>query len=481
MLSPGSGVQNLTAETCSLTPAVGALRLRQWLASCDAEGLAVDVACLLGGEEDEGRGELGGLGWAAHRGGAAEAGDGVARHGGGDDRGPHRTWRNYICPQSVLDDFLGEPLGEGDDGAFCARVRKQRRRRLVGLDGGYVDNGSTLGHVRERRLHEPEHRVDVGLEGSVEQFGRDVGYPFDRHLVGRVVDEDVYPAELVHGLLDERLALALFGHVPGHLYGLAARVFDGPRRLFGIWLFLFEEGDHDIGALAGEGERDGPPDARVTAGYDRLLALELAAALVGLDAVVGLGGHILLEAGVPVHLGLHRILRLWILLGRVLLGVLVLCHRDRPSCSDRGAPRPLFAPFATICPFFPPVKREMLLLFVVRLPSLRPVLRPRIMGLCERRMDPHGRRLRWENTRPRSRTSPWTSVENSAVRRTTSSSAIGPRVSIPLLLQGRSCGRATRSSNASPTISSRCSSRTTRCGRIRRRGSTRTTRPSRSP
>src|SRR5215217_1702550 len=235
--------------------------LRQRLASCDAEGLAVDVACLLGGEEDEGRGELGGLGWAAHRGGAAEAGDGVARHGGGADRGPHRTWRNYICPQSVLDDFLGEPLGEGDDGAFCARVRKQRRRRLVGLDGGYVDNGSTFGYVRERRLHEPEHRVDVGLEGTVEKVGRDIGYPFYHHLVGRVVDEDVYPAEFVYGLLDEFLAHGLFGHVSGHPDGFAARVFDGLRRLFGIRFFLFEVGDHDIGTLAGEGERDSPPDA----------------------------------------------------------------------------------------------------------------------------------------------------------------------------------------------------------------------------
>src|SRR5919107_1098883 len=127
MFSPGSGVQNLTAETCSLTPAVGALRLRQWLASCYAERFAVHVACLLGGEEDEGGGELGGLGRAAHRGGAAEAGDGIAWHGGRDDRGPHRAWRHRIRPQPVLDYLLGEPLGEGDDGAFGARVGKQGR------------------------------------------------------------------------------------------------------------------------------------------------------------------------------------------------------------------------------------------------------------------------------------------------------------------------------------------------------------------
>src|ERR687898_589459 len=51
--------------------------LRQRLASRYAEGLAVHVAGFLGGEEHEGRGQFGGLGGTAHRGGAAEAGDGI--------------------------------------------------------------------------------------------------------------------------------------------------------------------------------------------------------------------------------------------------------------------------------------------------------------------------------------------------------------------------------------------------------------------
>src|SRR5215211_2918745 len=330
----GSDIQqNLTAGACNLRPAVGAAHLRQRLSSCYAQGLAVDIAGLLGGEEDEGGGELYRLGRAAHGGGAAELRYGVAWHGGGDDRGPHRTRRHRIRPQPVLHDLLGETLGEGDDGALRARVGEQRRGRLVGLNRGYVDDGAAFWHVRERGLDQPEHRVDVGLEGTVEQLGRDVGYPFDGHLVGRVVDEDIYLAELVDGPLDELFAVGLIGHVSRHLYGLAARVFDGLRRLCGVRLFHFEVGDHHVGTLAGEGERDGPSDARVTARDDCLLAFELAAALVGLDAVVRPGLHLLLQAGVLVPLVLFGILGLRILLRRVLLGVLILCHPNRPSGS----------------------------------------------------------------------------------------------------------------------------------------------------
>src|SRR5215207_10355994 len=241
--------------------------LRQRLASRYAEGLAVHVAGFLGGEEHEGRGQLGGLGGTAHRGGAAEAGDGIGGHGGRYDRGPHRTRRHGVGAQTVLHDLLGEALGEGVDGALRAGVGQQGRRGLVGLDGAGVDDGPALRHVRQRRLDEPEHRVYVGLEGPVEQLGRDVGYPVDRHLVGGVIDENVDPAELVHGPLDEMLASAFFGHVSRHLHGLAARVLDGLRRFPGVRLLFFEVGDHHVRALAGEGERDGPPDTRVAAGY----------------------------------------------------------------------------------------------------------------------------------------------------------------------------------------------------------------------
>src|SRR5918994_2109885 len=316
--------------------------LRQRLASCHTEGLAVHVACLLGGEEHEGRGQLGGLGGATHGGGAAEAGDGIGGHGSGYDRGPHRTRRHGVGAEAVLYDLQGKPLGERDDGAFRAGVRQEGWRGLVGLDGAGLDDGPPRRHARKRRLDQPEHGVDVGLEGTVQQFGRDVGYPVDRHLVGRIIDEHVYPAELVHGLLDEIPAPVFVGDVSRYSDCLASRVLDGPGRLFGVGLFLFQVGEHDVRALAGEGERDGPSYTGVAARYDGLLAFQLAAPPVGLEAVVGLGLHLPIEAGVLVHLGLLRVLRLRVLLPRVLFRVLVFGHSGGLSCCGISPP---FSPF----------------------------------------------------------------------------------------------------------------------------------------
>ena len=54
--------------------------------------------------------------------------------------------------------------------------------------------------------------------------------------------------------------MGLVPDVAGHPNRLPAGLLDHARRLPGVGLFLFEVGDHDVGTLAGEGERDGPPD-----------------------------------------------------------------------------------------------------------------------------------------------------------------------------------------------------------------------------
>ena len=71
----------------------------------------------------------------------------------------------------------------------------------------------------------------------------------------------------------------------------------------GVLLLLSEEGERDIGALAGEGDRDGTTDAGVAAGDQRAPAVELAGALVRLLAVIG---HRLHHLGQPGRLLLLR-------------------------------------------------------------------------------------------------------------------------------------------------------------------------------
>ena len=68
-----------------------------------------------------------------------------------------------------------------------------------------------------------------------------------------------------------------FGDVSRHPDCLASRVLDGLAVSLGVGLLLFQVGEHDVRALAGEGERDGPPYTGVPARDDGLLAFQLAA------------------------------------------------------------------------------------------------------------------------------------------------------------------------------------------------------------
>src|ERR687893_397460 len=292
-------------------------------AARDPKDLAADVARLLGGEKDVGRRQLGRLGRAPDGGlRRAELRDLLGGHGSRDQRRPHRPRRHRVDPDAPRYQVLGEPLREGDDRALGGGVVQERRLGLVGLDGGGVDDARARPHVRDRRLDEPEHSVDVSLQDAVELLGRYVLNATGlRHLVGGVVDEDVYLPELVHGFLHDVPAVGLVPDVARYPNRLPAGLLDDPRRLCGVLLFLFEVGDQDVRPLAGEGERHGPPDAGVAAGDHRLLALEPAGAAVGPVPVVRPGAHLLLVARL-LELLLAEV-RLRVLGGRVLLGVLV--------------------------------------------------------------------------------------------------------------------------------------------------------------
>src|SRR5829696_4314380 len=274
--------------------------LRKRCAAGDTQNLSADVARLLGSEEDVRRCQLGRLGWTSDRGlRGAELRDLLGGHGGRDQWRPHRTWCHRVDPDALGYQVLGKPLREGDNGALGGGVVQEPRLGLVGLNRGGVDDARAGPHVGDRRLREPEHRVEVGLQDAVELLGCDVGYAARlHHLVSGVVNEDVYPPKLLHGRLHETLAVGLVPDVAGYPNRLPAGLLDHARRLLGVGLFLFEVGDHDVGTFAGEGKGDGPPDTRVSPGYDRLLALEPAGAAVGVVTVVGLWLHLRLEAGV---------------------------------------------------------------------------------------------------------------------------------------------------------------------------------------
>jgi len=143
--------------------------------------------------------------------------------------------------------------------------------------GGHVggleqarDLGMHRAHVDDRAaLLLRVHRLEAGAggqEGAVEVDREHLLPGLERHLVHRadhlhagIADQDVDAAELAHDALHTGLHLRLAGDVHGDADGLAAGIADLPGHRLGP--FQVEVGDGDLGALAGEGQRDAAADA----------------------------------------------------------------------------------------------------------------------------------------------------------------------------------------------------------------------------
>src|SRR5215207_752564 len=152
-------------------------------------------------------------------------------------------------------------------------------------------------------LAQPEHGVQVGLHYLVELFGCDVGDPAHLgHLVGRVVDQDVDPAKLLDGGIDDLLAGLLAPDIAGAADGLAALSLHQAHSLIGVGFFGPQVAEHDVGAFPGEGQGDGAADPGVRPSDHRSLAAEPTATAVGALAVVGLVLHDLGQPGMALLL-----------------------------------------------------------------------------------------------------------------------------------------------------------------------------------
>src|SRR5438105_12629602 len=146
--------------------------------------------------------------------------------------------------------------------------------------------------MRNGRLGNPEHRVDVGLERLVELGCRDVENGILRDLASRVIDKDVESAELAsrrgHQSIAERFVL----DVARNGDRLAARGADALHYLARVRLFRWQIIDRYIGTLASVGYCRGSSDAGIAAGNERLATHEPTGALVTRLAVVGSRIHL---------------------------------------------------------------------------------------------------------------------------------------------------------------------------------------------
>jgi len=127
--------------------------------------------------------------------------------------------RNVVDGDAARAQFACQAAGQARDRGFGHRVDGDSRHwDPVGVDAADCDDPTTRVQVRHRGLDGGEHAAHVDCHQSIELIKRKV---FDWGAVGHasVVDEDVQPAESLHGLLDrvgDRLDVAAVGSDGDH-------------------------------------------------------------------------------------------------------------------------------------------------------------------------------------------------------------------------------------------------------------------------
>jgi len=115
--------------------------------------------------------------------------------------------------------------------------------------------------MRQRRLDDPERRVDVRLHRRVEVFGADVEDRAARLLPSGIADHDVEPAELANRLVHQAPAEPLVAQVARDRDRLAAGLADQIDHLAGVRLLGGQVVDGDVGPFAGIGDGRRPTHA----------------------------------------------------------------------------------------------------------------------------------------------------------------------------------------------------------------------------
>ena len=159
------------------------------------------IAVFVGREQNVYGGEFRWLAGTTHRRVGAEFGKLVRELSAARlQRRPDGSRRDRVYANSLLRELLGEPLGEDHDRALGGGVIDDGLVGIIGVDRTRGDDRRARFHMRQRRLYDPEHGIDVGLERIVELLSR---YVEDRGLgmlPRGVAHEDVQAAQLAHGI-----------------------------------------------------------------------------------------------------------------------------------------------------------------------------------------------------------------------------------------------------------------------------------------
>ena len=125
----------------------------------------------------------------------------------------------------------------------------------------------------ERRLDDPEWRIDVGFHRGVEILARDIEHRTRRFAAGLRCRPDIQPAKPLDGVGDEFEQNASSLQIARKREALRPSL-DQRDDLLRIRLLGRKIVDRDIGAFPRVSDRRRPPHAGVAAGNKRLSALQ---------------------------------------------------------------------------------------------------------------------------------------------------------------------------------------------------------------
>ena len=148
---------------------------------------------------------------------SAAPGADVAYHIGVD-----RTGGQRVHTDAVLGEFPGEGSGDRQQGRLHRRIHRDPSGKLERAHRDHVDyrTAAAGAEMGDRGADEQSRSAQVHLEGLLPHPG---GLAADRRrqCIGRVVDDDVEPAESIHRRTDDGLGTVGVAHVDSDAEGIS--------------------------------------------------------------------------------------------------------------------------------------------------------------------------------------------------------------------------------------------------------------------
>src|SRR6185295_1396297 len=128
---------------------------------------------------------------------------------------PDRAWSDSVRTDALLRKELRQTCRKVLDRAFGRGIGEQGGVRYVRIDGCRVDDRAAFLHVRNGCFRQIEHRVDIDPEGELPLLVGNILDRFEGGLVGGIVDENVYGAELLDSCVDDFAAMSRRSDIAG--------------------------------------------------------------------------------------------------------------------------------------------------------------------------------------------------------------------------------------------------------------------------